>query len=456
MSEAKKSLDERWLEFVQRTAPIVDAHPCLLPLRQQVFKMLIERRVHIGRREKLGYLAKLLVHREVSNIQVEYVDVAFWLDNNREVLVEAILPVWQHVQQLGLNSVVIASPQVAKALDLPSRGTVRFRAPYRRGEVNKWKNVFHDLRALFPHRLDSPSLDTFLLLGRLADSYAEEIKRIFSRIRPKILVLPVDQFMPGSSACVVARELGIPSLVLLHGAVSAYNAPLTADSMAVWGEVSRQQMCHLGVANDKLLVLGSPRHDHPPYLGDSLAKQRLMRALGCDSEMSLTFFSNGNDLLRNTEEAVVGCAEWLAEAAEKLESQLNVLVRLHPNEDGSIYAGLKRLRVFKYECDLGTTLAGSDIVAALCSTALLEGLLYGKPVLQFRDDQWPELADNWQRGLAARVTSATDLVDILRRLLDEREQSRITANQQAHKGQVFANRGHAAEAIAAYVVREYT
>ena len=57
--------------------------------------------------------------------------------------------------------------------------------------------------------------------------------------------------------------------------------------------------------------------------------------------------------------------------------------------------------------------------------------------------------------LAVRVTSAMDLVDALQRLLNERGRSQITANQQVHKGQVFANLSRAAEAIAAYIVREH-
>jgi hypothetical protein len=245
--------------------------------------------------------------------------------------------------------------------------------------------------------------------------------------------------------------MDIRSLVLLHGAVSAYNAPVTADRMAVWGEVSWQQMHQLGVEEKKLKIFGSPRHDDPPHFGDSSTKRRLAAALLCDAKPCFTFFSNGNDLYRNTNEAVVGCTRWLMAAADKLGSRFNFLVRLHPNEDGSIYRGCRNLRVFKNECDLGTSLAGSDIVAALCSTVLVEGVLYGKPVLQFHSEGWPDLADNWQRGLALRIKTGADLVDKLELLADEKERSRLAAEQQRLKTKLFANLGHATEVTGKYI-----
>jgi hypothetical protein len=223
--------------------------------------------------------------------------------------------------------------------------------------------------------------------------------------------------------------------------------------MAVWGDYSRRQMEALGVESARLPALGSPRHDRPPHAGDPGARRRFLDAVGGDERLAFTFFSNGNDLKRNSKAAVVGCAEWLAAAAAALKEQVQFLVRLHPNEDGSIYAGMPHLRVFKRECDQAATLAGSDILGGLCSTALLEGLLYGKPVLQFYADGWPDLADNWQQGMAERVASADELRRLLERWVAPVERAGVVQRQQQQRCRAFANWGGAAEAIAQHVQR---
>ena len=104
-------------------------------------------------------------------------------------------------------------------------------------------------------------------------------------------------------------------------------------------------------------------------------------------------FSNGNDLVRNGV-APVQCAQWLESMASRYFHAINVVVRLHPNEDGSLYTHCSHLTISKALPDLTTTLEGSDWVGSLCSTVLYDALPYRKPVWQFYADGWPELADN--------------------------------------------------------------
>jgi hypothetical protein len=248
----------------------------------------------------------------------------------------------------------------------------------------------------------------------------------------------------------------IASLVLLHGAVSPYNAPLTADKMAVWGDVSKEQLVALGVPPDDLIVLGSPRHDQFPAGTPEEARRRFRQTLGLGEGRYLAFFSNGNDARRNSAAAVEGCAAWLDAAAQALAGQIEFIVRLHPNEDGHYYAPYPRLRVFKNECDLDTTLNAADVCAALCSTVLSDALLYQKPVLQFYADGWPNLSDNWQRGLAERIAGPQPLVEVLRAwVADPSSLSPIIRQQQTGAASVFANHPHAVERVAAYIVSEY-
>lgn len=443
------TLDDRWLEFARCTQPVFAAYPDLLPLRQAIFKSFVEQQTTLTFQQWLKQWAKMLLRQQHSEGDLSPVDIVFWLDSSREVLAEAVLPVVNEVMAAGIRVALITTPAVLRQFQLSPQPVV-FRPPYRRQSSGRWRAGWQDLRAIFPDDLHPASFDAFCDLASAADSAVQEVKRLLSKLRPRLLVLPADHLPPGSTACAAARQSGIESLVLLHGAVSPYNAPLTADRMGVWGSVSFDQMLQLGVAAEKLVILGSPRHDSFPAAVPTDAPRRFRATLGLRDLPCLVFFSNGNDIRRNSQEAVEGCVRWLNAAAAELSDRMEFVVRLHPNEDGSLYAGSTHLHVFKRECDLATTLSAADVCAALCSTALVDALLYHKPVLQFFADGWPNLADNWQRGLSHRIADAPQLVKFLASGPDGWRS--LAAEQSNHIDTVFANRGHACQAVANFLV----
>lgn len=447
------TLDERWLAFVEQTRGLFAAYPFMLPLRQAIFKDLVERRKVLSAKDQAKALARPLLKRQGSVGDFSPVDVAFWLESSREVLTEAILPVQRAVQATGLRVALVAAPAVHAQLQETSPAPILFQVPFQRFPAAPWEQAWGALNECLPQDLKRESRTAFLEMGQASQNSVAEAKVVLAKLRPRLLVLPVDQLLTGSAACVAARELGIATLVLLHGAVSPYNVPLTADRMGVWGDVSRDQLVALGVPPDDLVILGSPRHDHFPAPVPPDVKTRLRSALGLPDLPVMVFFSNGNDPRRNSHEAVAGCAAWLDEAAARLRGQMSFIVRLHPNEDGGFYKDCSHLRVFKHEADLATTLAGADVCGALCSTTLLDALLYGKPVLQFYADGWPDLADNWRRGLAKRVANANELAEVLAGGLNDGWQA-LAASQAARVESVFAYRGAATQRVADYIAEQ--
>jgi hypothetical protein len=444
------TLDERWLEYVARTRPVFDAHPDLVPLRQQIFKSFVERKAQLSSKEQLKHLAKLMLKRQKTDVGAGQVDVVFWLELLREVHTQALLPVLAEVQRLGLRPALIVPSTLSNRLNGISQ-QIAFQLPYRKQSGSGLQRAWDDLRQALPQDTNTNSFSAFGTLYDTSGSCVEEIKRILVQLRPRVLVLAMDQLLSGSAACEAARQLGIPSLVLMHGAVLPYNAPLTAEHMGVWGSVGQEQLAALGIPSEKLVILGSPRHDKFPQIPAD-ARHRFQQALGLSDRPCLVFFSNGNDALRNSKTALEGCAEWLAAAAQHVREKIEIVVRLHPNEGGSLYTKYSHLRVFKNECDLETTLAGADICAALCSTALLDAMLYHKPVLQFYADGWPDLADNWRRGLSQRIASSQQLIETLTSGLREWED--CVKRQDVHLESVFANRGRATHVVAQYLAEQ--
>jgi len=442
---ALHSLDARWVDYVECTRQFYADHPDLLPLRQTIFKSFVERKLTLTQLDRLKFWASPFVKRQASMGDLSPVDVVLWIDNPREVLVEAILPIYHQLIAQGVNVGLITTPNVRPKLgDITP--TVELRIPNHFQSSNKWRQAWVDLFAVMGEDLSPECIPAFVREGFYSDNATREIERIFKLLKPRLLVLPLELYIPGSTAVTTARQLSIPTLLLQHGAPIPYNAPLEADHMAVWGEVSQEQIAEYGIPLKKLIVLGSPRHDHFPKPIPN-ARAQFNQLLGLRELPLFVFFSNGNDLLRNSREACEGCAAWLNTAAEAFDGKMEFVVRLHPNENGELYTPYPKLHVMKNECDLNLTISAADICGALCSTTLVDTLLYHKPVLQFYADGWIDLADNWRRGLAQRVSSPTQLIDLLK----TGDWSQLVEWQSAHIQDVFANYPHSTDVVAAYI-----
>lgn len=447
------SLDDRWLEYVARTRDVFAAHPYAVPLRQPIFKQYVEQKISQSLQDNLKHWAKFALQRKQSTGDLSPVDVLFWLDSPREVQTEAILPVLNRVQAAGKRAALIIPKGARQKFgQLPER-IIEFSAPYRWHAVNRWKAAWDALQSALPDDLAPASYSHFLTNAYAAENTRREVERLLSHLKPKLVVCAIDQLLPSSAMCIGAQSAGVPSLVLLHGAVSPYNAPITADKMGVWGNVSHDHMIGLGVQEERLAVLGSPRHDRFPGVPVDEARRRLTELLGLTDKPIFVFFSNGNDPLRNSVEALEGCAGWLDVASRALADRVQFVVRLHPNENGDLYKPYPQLHVIKNECDLDVTLGAADICGALCSTTLSDALIYRKPVLQFYADGWRDLADNWRRGSAERITSPQHLLDVLAG--GDACWREIAAQQANHLNTVMANHGHAADIVTQYIIRHY-
>jgi hypothetical protein len=452
------TLEARWLEYVRRTQPVFAAHPQMIPLRQMTFKSFVQKHETLSLTDRAKQFARLALRQGGSEGDLSPVDIVFWLDSPREVLVEAILPVFRQVRTAGVRAALIATQAAYEKINAdPSIKPILFQVPYRWGASEPWKRGWTGLRAVLPQDLQDDSLAAFCDLGGHADNTVAEVTRLLTALKPRLMILPVDQLLPGSAACTAANNLGIETLVLLHGAVSAYNAPVTARQMSVWGAMARDQMMKYDVPDKQLIALGSPRHDTFPAPLPADVRARFQSALKLPDKPTLVFFSNGNDLQFTSREAAEGCAAWLNAAAQQLSDRIQFVVRLHPNEDGGLYNNYPLLRVFKNEADLATTIGAADVCGTLCSTVMLDALLYRKPILQFYADGWPSLADNWKRGIAQRIENPAQLVEFLTAGFGDRGHWQALADSQSALIEtVFANHGHAAKVIAQHAIEQIT
>jgi hypothetical protein len=295
---------------------------------------------------------------------------------------------------------------------------------------------------------DTSLRKSYLYYCSYVNAMLEECGRVLAALGPKIVLTASNPLDGGVAMALKAREHGALALQLQHGILQPFYTPVVADHMLTWGRTSSETLERLGVPRHKLSVVGSPRHDAMTPAPDGSSRQKLLKALGVRDRPTLVFFSNGNDLVRNGR-APIECAAWLESLAVEHAHNLNVVVRLHPNEDGALYKNHSHLCVTKHVPDLGTMLDGCDWVASLCSTVLYDALLYSKPVWQFYADGWPQLADNWKRGLARRISSPEELSKAAEMELSE-EGSKCVVDEKLRE-RVFANHHTATLAVADFV-----
>ncbi len=441
------SLDQQYLAFEAATRELFASYPECEPLRQFLFKELLIHRKPFGWQDTAKrWLRPLARYRHRTQGVVHPCDILLLVEGTREVIVDSLLPVFheltrrgERVQLLSLNG----------PTDLPAATpTLQYSSSLL---TPAWaKNGWRAFCRIEPH-LDDPWLArAFFSASAEIDGLFTELGQVLDQAKPRVVVAASTQLIGGAALLTAARMRGIGTCLLQHGVLQPFYVPVIADHMCTWGPSSSDTLVRLGVDPQRLHTLGSPRHDPlRPALNGS-GRQALLRSLSLEDKPTLTFFSNGNDLSRNGP-APVECANWLATAAKRYHKRLNVIVRLHPNEDGSLYRNDGYLLVTKDQPSLGVVLEGSDCVASLCSTAMLEALLYHKPVWHFHAEGWPELATNWQEGLAQRVGSLSQLCDGIERLLDGRFQDPCSAEA---LDRVFSNHGHATETVAAFLAAE--
>lgn len=441
------SLDQQYLEFQAKTTGVFEQYPQLESLRHFVFKELLVQGKTVGWKDFAKHWLRPFVRRVQTTNDLTPADVVILIESRREVIVEALLPVYCELVSRGLRVQLISfnGPEQLPSTSIHFRFKAKAKAP-------AWSEpAWNALCEVVPELRCEPKRRSFSYASASMGSLLDEANRVLERLNPRVVLIASTQLSGGSAFVVAARSRHVSTLLLQHGVLQPFYIPVIADKMLTWGQSSNDVLMGLGVGEETLAVLGSPRHDTIAASADGHARTALLESIGQPDRPTFVFFSNGNDLVRNGR-APQECARWLEAAAEKYSGDVNVVVRLHPNEDGSLYENCPHLTITKGSPDLTVMLEGSDWVGSLCSTVMYDALLFEKPVWQFYAGGWPELADNWKRGLTTRVASEADFIAMVGRVI--REGSRAVDTRLCTR--VFANHGYATRTVADFVGRQLT
>jgi hypothetical protein len=436
------SLDEQYQHFNARSQSVFDQYPQIQPMRVSIFKDLLVGRHGAGVKDSIKHWARPFFRWKKSDECSGPVDVLLFMEGQRDVIVNALLPVHAELNTRGVRAALVSFRGPGT---LPS-GAIQFR--FRAAAVPpSWASDSWELLSAAVEGLRDASLKrSYFHQCAITEVMIDECQRIVSMLDPKIVLTASNPMEGGLAMTVAAQARGAEAVQMQHGMLQPFYVPVVADHMLTWGNTSSQVLERMAVPSDKLRAIGSPRHDTMKPQLDGRNRALLLETLQLPDRPTLVFFSNGNDLVRNGV-APAECAAWLESVAAEYVDSLNVVVRLHPNEDGALYHCCQHLLITKSETSLETILDGCDLVGSLCSTVLYDALLYQKPTWQFWADGWPELADNWKYGLSGRISSKDHLKETIGALL----RGGSTDVRKDLCEQVFANHGRAARAVADFV-----
>jgi hypothetical protein len=435
-----RRLEERYLEFSARSGAAFERYPQVEPLRFFVFRELLVQRRADGVKDHVKHWVRPFLRRAHTRAADRRADVLIWLETEREVIVDALLPVYRELVARDVRVDLLSFTGPAN-LPVPNRA---FAFPAR-ARLPGWARGAWDALCECEEALRDRALErSFYHICAMLQGLYDELDRVLETAAPKVVLCASTQAIGGAALIVASQRLGIDSLLLQHGMLGPDHTPVQADLMLLWGPSSEEIVVSLGVPRARLLSVGSPRHDPMRPSGNGQARVALLRALGLSERPTFVFFSQGNALGGNGD-AAAECACWLEEMAAQYANALNVVVRLHVNEDGAVYRRCPHVTVMNRAVDLAITLEGCDWIGSMYSTVLYDGLLYGKQPWQFYADHWPVPPHNWRQGLALRVSSERHLSDMVRHMLSQGAAARV---DEALVARVFANHGRATQAVA--------
>jgi hypothetical protein len=335
--------------------------------------------------------------------------------------------IWEPVaRRLGPDRVVLLVPSGAardRMEDFEWRSPARFPVDWSRWRAQVragYADWVARARGVGPHGVTERGA------RRLAGTIALQALRVHQAsavvdfYRPSALLSLADRGASGAPLVGAARQRGVPTLTIAHCPVGRTFGrtflPLNADRLLVWGDYQRDVFEELGLAADRIAVVGCPGVDAASSAPLREAAGRHLRALGVADRPRLVLVVTGpmRDEWR---------AAWFAEvmrAARQLADAAFV-VRVHPSERAAFYRdraeALDNVAVLENgDAGLEETLSAVDAVVVHGSSIGLDALVHRKELfildcLPFTLGTMREVAES---GAAVRVGEGQELTEALR------------------------------------------
>ncbi len=256
-------------------------------------------------------------------------------------------------------------------------------------------------------------------------------------------------------------ESGIRTIRLQHA--GGYDDILThpnEDTFVVWGRYYQEKIRDKVSSKINLVPLGCPKFDVVPNLKKKSKGDIFYKKFDLDkSKTTIVFFSkfHGAGL---TEHSFSKILEELKNLFNKFHDEINLIIKLHPSEDKTIYlktldeSMLAKVTILKNEVALYDLLRYCDVAVALPSTTILEAIAFDVPVVQIHFADYLNVLDFHKYGGGIFVRNRNEFISTINKLLtDEKYREEIIRKQREFIDYSLTNLGSATEKIVEYVLK---
>jgi len=270
-------------------------------------------------------------------------------------------------------------------------------------------------------------------------------------IRPRAVIADFDRGAFAAPLVLAARALGIPTLTMVHGAVSLRGfTPLIADVALCWGDDQVDVFVKAGAPPERLVVTGY----HRAGLSEAADAGVVRRRLGLPPQGDVVVLATTNALppaervrfVRVFCEALAGHPE------------VTAVIRVHPRDQSQNYAEVvRRHRAVRVVDDSSASVTETLAIASLLvcgdSTIAIDAVLQGCPVTLLELDG--ELLNGSHLAMGGNgpvVHSATELASIFDRFFNGDFREHMVAMARRHAPRICATVGsEAARNVAAEI-----
>ena len=247
------------------------------------------------------------------------------------------------------------------------------------------------------------------------------------------------------------------SAILQHGFFDEKNFPIHSKKHIDWGPYFTKQAELYGHPANRSVSLGSPRFDRLEAIKQYPRNAEVLSKFDMLKKPVVMAISNTHayGIFREHLDSYVESIE------ELLDSDITLLVRLHPAETGTSFyhdrLGTEKCRKIIFisaKEDMYEIMNKCDVVYHTLSSAAMEGMLLGKPVLW---EEAPEKRAYMEPPLLGGgiFVNSGNIVDAVKSVGPEgAERKKVLDSQEEFLSISVVNRGHAADAIADYMLEK--
>ena len=362
-----------------------------------------------------------------------------------------VLPVMRHLAEDGRPAFLVTNAKTRKYLGLKlhsGHADVRQIAAYsgalcQRETVIRAREIADMLAEFFPGEDTASWLKVGLAMRSATESWIGNAK---------VIVTDSDAEAYRKGFVLGAANAGVPAIILQQGLWGQNHFPIHAAKAFCWGPHFCAEAERCGVDPGTLEAIGCPRFDHLPSIRTAPKSPSLYHAMGKQSGRPLVLIvsnAHAQPLYRQFFDCYFKTVEALA------MSKCDLVVKLHPAEPGlTAYrehlspAAFNRLRILPSSVGLEQAIVHSDVIFQGFSTAAVEAMLLGLPVLfEEGDPTLPKICDFPDYGGGVWCTGSQAAEACMALACDGAERRRVMDSQAAFLERAVVNQGCATAAV---------